>query len=326
MKVDGEYYYADVNGKLATGRIWVGTYPSHGLLPKGYYEFGADGKMLNGVVEKADGTYYYETGMLVDTGWLKVGDDYYVFTNGGKALTGSHWVGSYLTQTSRDPYMKGTFFFAADGKLANGIIEQDDGYYYYVNGVAREAGLVIVDGKYYLAEAGGKLATGRVWVGTYASNGLLPKDYYEFGADGAMLQGVVEKADGLYYYDLGKTKELGLIKRDDEYYYVGANGKLEIGRIWVGTYASNGLIAKGYYEFGADGAMLNGFEWLADGLYYYSMGAAKYIGLIVIDGDLYYIEEGGKVMTGYVWVGTYASNGLLPKGNYTFAEDGKFVK
>ena len=72
--------------------------------------------------------------------------------------------------------------------------------------------------------------------------------------------------------------------------------------------------------------MLNGFETLADGLYYYNKGVAQYLGLVVIDGDLYYIEEGGKVMTGTVWVGTYASNGLLPKGNYTFDAEGKFVK
>ena len=324
--IDSQYYYADVNGKLASGRIWVGTYPSHGLLPKGYYEFGSDGLMLSGVVAKEDGTYYYEMGRPVDTGWLKVGDDYYVFTNGGKALTGANWVGSYLTETSRNPFRKGNFYFAADGKLANGVAELEDGYYYYEKGVAKEAGLIKIGDDYYLAESGGKLATGRIWVGTYASNGLLAKGYYEFGADGAMLQGVVEKVDGLYYYNRGNTAYLGLIERDGEYYYVNEGGKLEIGRVYVGSYPSNGLVTKGYYEFGEDGAMLNGFEQLADGLYYYNKGVARYYGLKVIDNDLYYIEEGGKVMTGKVFVGTYASNGLLPRGNYTFAEDGKFVK
>ena len=192
--------------------------------------------------------------------------------------------------------------------------------------MAKEAGLIKIGDDYYLAETDGKLATGRVWVGTYASNGLLAKGYYEFGADGAMLQGVVEKADGLYYYNRGNTVYLGLIERDGEYYYVNEGGKLEIGRVYVGAYPSNGLVTKGYYEFGEDGAMLNGFEQLADGLYYYNKGVARYYGLKVIDNDLYYIEEGGKVMTGKVFVGTYASNGLLPRGNYTFAEDGKFVK
>ena len=324
--IDGNYYLAETNGKLATGRVWVGTYPSNGLLAKGYYEFDENGLMRNGVVAKEDGVYYFEKGRPVDTGWLKVGEDYYVFTDGGKALTGYHWVGSYLTQTSRNPYRKGNFYFAENGKLCGGIVEMEDGWYYYEAGVPKEAGLINIDGTYYLAETGGKLATGRVWVGTYASNDLLNKGYYEFGADGKMLQGVVEKADSLYYYDLGNTRYLGLIQRDGEYYYVNEGGKLEIGRVWVGSYPSNGLLNKGYYEFGADGAMLNGFEKLSDGLYYYNKGNATYLGLKVIGSDLYYIEEGGKVMTGRVYVGTYASNGLLPKGYYTFDAEGKFVK
>ena len=78
--------------------------------------------------------------------------------------------------------------------------------------------------------------------------------------------------------------------------------------------------------FGADGAMLNGFETLDDGIYYYNKGVAVRYGLKVIGSDLYFITDGGKVVTGRVYVGTYDSNGLLPKGNYTFDAEGKFVK
>ena len=320
--IDGIYYLSETNGKLATGRVWVGTYPSNGLLAKGYYEFGEDGKILNGVVAKEDGTYYYKNGRPVDTGWLLVDGDYYVFTNGGKALTGKNWVGTYLTETSKNPYRKGNFYFTEDGKLANGVV---DGYYYNM-GVAVQAGLINIDGTYYLAEAEGKLATGRVWVGTYASNGLLAKGYYEFGADGAMLQGVVEKEDGLYYYERGNTRYMGLILRDGEYYFVQDGGKLATGRVWVGTYDVNGLMNKGNYVFGADGAMLDGFETLEDGIYYYNKGVAVRYGLKVIGSDLYFITDGGKVVTGRVYVGTYDSNGLLPRGTYTFDAEGKFVK
>lgn len=324
--IDGNYYLAETDGKLATGRVWVGTYPSNGLLPKGYYEFDENGLICNGVVEKEDGVYYYEQGRPVDTGWLKVGEDYYVFTNGGKALTGYNWVGTYLNQTSRNPYMKGNFFFGEDGKLSSGVVQLEDGWYYYEKGVAKAAGLICIDGNYFLAEANGKLATGRIWVGSYAANGLLNKGYYTFGNDGKMLQGVVETEDGLYYYNLGNTQYLGLIERNGEYYYVNEGGKLEIGRVWVGSYPANGLVAKGYYEFGADGAMLNGFETVDGVLYYYNMGVAQRYGLKVIGADLYFITDGGKVETGRVWVGTYDSNGLLPKGYYTFDVDGKLIK
>ena len=326
VEVDGIFYYADEDGTLATGRIWVGTYPSNGLLPAGYYEFGADGAMLNGIVEKEDGVYYYEQGKPVNTGWLKVGDDYYVFTDGGKALVGKHWVGTYLTQTSRDPFKVGNFTFDENGKLANGVIETEDGLYYYQNGTTQYQGLIYVDGKYYLVGEGGKLTVGNVWVGTYDSNDLLPRGYYEFTATGEMAEGIVEKADGLYYYERGRTGYKGVIERNGEYYYVESDGKLVIGYVWVGSYASNGLLNKGYYTFGADGALLDGFEMLDDGLYYYTMGVARYYGLKIIDAELYYINEGGKVETGRVYVGTYASNGLIPKGYYNFGEDGKLIK
>ena len=328
LKVGDDYYVFTDGGKALTGRVYVGTYltkKSRDPYKIGTFVFGEDGKLANGIVEQEDGTYYYEMGLLVDTGWLKVGDDYYVFTDGGKALTGRVYVGTYLTKKSRDPYKIGTFVFTEDGKLSSGVIEGEDGYYYYEGGVAKQAGLVKLGEDYYLTEANGKVATGRVYVGTYASNGLIPAGNYTFGADGKLLQGVVELEDGLYYYDLGNTKYLGFIERNGEYYYVNEGGKLETGRVYVGTYASNKLVKPGYYEFGADGALLNGLITLADGIYYYNMGTAEYVGLKVIDGSLYYINDGGKVVTGRVYVGTYASNGLIPAGTYTFAEDGKFV-
>ena len=330
VKVGDDYYcVADKKGTVLTGYNWVGSYimeNSKNPMPTGYYEFAEDGKLLQGIVVKEDGTYYYEMGKPVDAGWVKDGDDYYVFVNGGKAMVGRNWVGTYLTQKSKDPYKSGNFIFDKDGKLVNGVAEFEDGWYYCVAGVAKEAGLVCIDGQYYYADKGGKLATGRIYVGTYPSHGLLPIGKYEFGENGAMLQGVIKKADGMYYYDLGNAKYLGLIESDGEYYFVTANGKLATGRVYVGTYDAKGIVKPAYYLFGEDGAMFNGIESLNEGLYYYEMGTPKYCGLKVIGSDLYYIEEGGKVMTGRVYVGTYASNGLLPNGYYTFDTEGRFVK
>ena len=330
VKVGDDYYcVADKKGTVLTGYNWVGSYimeNSKNPMPTGYYEFAEDGKLLQGIVVKEDGTYYYEMGKPVDAGWVKDGDDYYVSVNGGKAMVGRNWVGTYLTQKSKDPYKSGNFIFDKDGKLVNGVAEFEDGWYYCVAGVAKEAGLVCIDGQYYYADKGGKLATGRIYVGTYPSHGLLPIGKYEFGENGAMLQGVIKKADGMYYYDLGNAKYLGLIESDGEYYFVTANGKLATGRVYVGTYDAKGIVKPAYYLFGEDGAMFNGIESLNEGLYYYEMGTPKYCGLKVIGSDLYYIEEGGKVMTGRVYVGTYASNGLLPNGYYTFDTEGRFVK
>ena len=44
IKIGGDYYYARYGGKLATGDYTITT--TNGLLPKGTYHFGDDGKMV----------------------------------------------------------------------------------------------------------------------------------------------------------------------------------------------------------------------------------------------------------------------------------------
>ena len=47
IKVGDDYYYVCWSGKLKTnsGKV-IGTSQANGLLPAGWYEFGADGKMV----------------------------------------------------------------------------------------------------------------------------------------------------------------------------------------------------------------------------------------------------------------------------------------
>ena len=45
--IDGYYYYLSTNsGAAKTGRYYVLEKNANGLLPEGYYTFGADGKMI----------------------------------------------------------------------------------------------------------------------------------------------------------------------------------------------------------------------------------------------------------------------------------------
>ena len=44
IKVDGSYYYINSTLKAVTGRYWVEK--DNGLLPKGFYEFDENGKMI----------------------------------------------------------------------------------------------------------------------------------------------------------------------------------------------------------------------------------------------------------------------------------------
>ena len=144
--------------------------------------------------------------------------------------------------------------------------------YYYVDGEKTYAGLIEIDGHYYYVNSRFIVVTGNYYVWT--TNDLLPRDYYDFGADGKMLNppvdepdapvknGIVREADGvMYYYVDGEKTYAGLIKLDGYYYYVNSRCIVVTGSYYVWT--TNDLMPSGNYEFDADGRMLNPPWWLA---------------------------------------------------------------
>ena len=59
-------------------------------------------------------------------------------------------------------------------------------------------------------------------------------------------------------------------------------------------------------------------------LYYYENGNLVYAGLILLDGDYYYVRGNGEVINNRsYWI--TKTNDLLPQGMYSFGEDGKMV-
>ena len=106
-------------------------------------------------------------------------------------------------------------------------------------------------------------------------------------------------------------------------------------KYWVTR--TNGLLPEGSYEFDKNGKMVieheepevpegpkNGIVEEGGELYYYVDGVRTYAGLIMIDGDYYYVRSGGVLVRGQkYWV--TKTNGLLPEGSYEFGEDGKMI-
>ncbi len=89
--VDGDYYFADLDGKIAIGRTYV--WKGNGIVAEGHYEFGADGKALNGFVTKDDGIYYYEMGAYGQEGLNYIDGYYYCIGSDGKLwVNGSYYV------------------------------------------------------------------------------------------------------------------------------------------------------------------------------------------------------------------------------------------
>ena len=134
----------------------------------------------------------------------------------------------------------------------NGIYVEDDGTFYYVNGVRTYAGLVKDGEDYYYFNSSLAAVTGEYWVSK--TNDLLPGGNYRFDASGKMQQGVVVEDDGTYYYVNGRRSYAGLVKDGEDYYYFNSSLKAVSGKYWVNR--TNGLLSAGYYTFDSDGKMI----------------------------------------------------------------------
>lgn len=337
IQIDGDIYFVRSNGKLATGIY--NTYNNHGIKPDGPYYFDpVTGKLIedglkNGIVAEEDGLYYYVNGVLgKNAGMIEIDGNIYFVRSTGKLATGS-----YNTYNNNGILPDGIYYFApetgilTDVELKNGIIAENDGLYYYVNGLLQKgAGMIQIDGDYYFVRSNGKLATGSY--NTYNNNGLLADGVYEFDEETGKLilirDGIVFENGELYYYvDDVLQKGAGMIEIDGDYYFVRSNGKLAVGL--YNTYNNNGLLPNGEYFFdyitGKMGEAKDGIVSEGGALYYYKDGVRqKNIGMIEVDGDYYFVRSNGKLATGSY--DTYNNNGYMPNGVYFFdLETGKLV-
>jgi len=318
-KVGDDYYFVASNGRCATGTYYC--WATNCELACGNYEFGPDGKMLQGIVKKADGYYYYVNGRINSkyAGLTKVGDDYYFVAANGRCATGVY----YAWATNCD-LPCGEYEFAADGKMTQGIVVTDSGTYYYTNGKkgGKLAGLTKIGDDYYFVASNGRCATGVY--NCWATNCDLPTGTYEFGPDGKMLHGLIQKDDSIYCYVYGKLGgNAGLVKLDDGYYFVANNGRVATGK--YNCWKTLCDLPIGTYEFGPDGKMYDGFVTKSDGIYYYVNGKLGRVGLNYIDGYYYFVATNGRLVTNkdfFVW----ETNGLLLEKTYTFNELGQIVK
>jgi len=236
----GEDYYYSESGKLVTGKYYASK-TNCDLEAGAHYYFGADGKMLNGVV---DG-YYYENGKYLATGLNKVGEDYY-YIETGKAVTGKY----YASKTNCDLAAGTYYYFGEDGKMLNGVV---DGYL-YITGQKAPTGLTKYGDNYYYSESG-KVATGKYYA--KVSNCDLPEGkYYFFDTDGTFKNGVYTEEDGVYYYEEGKRVYAGLVKVGDDFYYAGKGGKCITGKKELCRRSSCVLPINREYTFGADGKIV----------------------------------------------------------------------
>ena len=240
MLIDGAYYYARTSGQLAVNtKYWITK--TNDLLPAAYYTFGADGKMLNAPVVEPE-----QPPVTPDPEQPPV--------------------------TPEEPAVK------------SGIVSEGGKLWWYVNGVKTYGGLMQIDGDYYYARSSGEILTNRTyWITKH--NDLLPAANYTFGADGKMLNapvvepeqppvtpdpeqppvtpeepevksGIVSEGGKLWWYVNGVKTYGGLMQIDGDYYYARSSGEILTNiKYWITK--TNDLLPAAYYNFGADGKMVN---------------------------------------------------------------------
>ena len=332
VKDGDDYRYFKRNGMVTSVETYVAK--TNGLLKAAKYTFDAEGRLmkLEGLHEDLNGNLCYYVDYVKNyAGLVEVDGSFYYIASDLKAVKNCTY---YVTKTN-GLKPAGYYTFDADGKMVikNGLVEENGDLYYYVDGAKTAAGLIEWDGNYYYIASNLKaVKDAKHYVFADKANGLKSAGWYWFNADGTMyLEGIREENGTKYYYKDGVKNYAGLIEISGDYYYVKSDCSVVCNRSYYVT-KSNGLMPSATYTFGADGKMVikNGIyrEKLGDGneyLFYYVNNVRQVgTGLVQLDdGSYIYVRSGANLAVGSYYVSK--TNDLLPKGTYTFGEDGKMV-
>ena len=332
VKDGDDYRYFKRNGMVTSMETYVAK--TNDLLKAAKYTFDAEGKLmkLEGLHEDLNGNLCYYVDYVKNyAGLVEVDGSFYYIASDLKAVKNCTY---YVTKTN-GLKPAGYYTFDADGKMVikNGLVEENGDLYYYVDGAKTAAGLIEWDGNYYYIASNLKaVKDAKHYVFADKANGLKSAGWYWFNADGTMyLEGIREENGTKYYYKDGVKNYAGLIEISGDYYYVKSDCSVVCNRSYYVT-KSNGLMPSATYTFGADGKMVikNGIyrEKLGDGneyLFYYVNNVRQVgTGLVQLDdGSYIYVRSGANLAVGSYYVSK--TNDLLPKGTYTFGEDGKMV-
>ena len=332
VKDGDDYRYFKRNGMVTSVETYVAK--TNGLLKAAKYTFDAEGRLmkLEGLHEDLNGNLCYYVDYVKNyAGLVEVDGSFYYIASDLKAVKNC----TYYVTKANNLKPAGFYTFDAEGKMVikSGLVEENGDLYYYVDGAKTAAGLIEWEGNYYYIASNLKaVKDARHYVFADKANGLKAAGWYWFNADGTMfLEGIREENGTKYYYKNGVKNYAGLIEISGGYYYVKSDCSVVCGRSYYVT-KSNGLMPSATYTFDADGKMVikNGIyrEKLGDGneyLFYYVNNVRQVgTGLVQLDdGSYIYVRSGANLAVGNYYVSK--TNDLLPKGTYTFGEDGKMV-
>ncbi len=181
-------------------------------------------------------------------------------------------------------------------------------------------GVTEIDGSLYYIDYYGEVLCGEIWV--MKTNGLTQTGWHYTDENGRFYDNQFMWTDGAWYYlEKGAvSSKRGVVTIGEDMYYIGWNGVVQSGKMWVTT--TNDITQTGWHYTDELGRFYNNEFVTVDGkLYYMENGApCDERGLTTIDGNLYYISWNGVIQTGRFWVSV--TNGLGNVGYYTADENG----
>ena len=325
--VDGSYYFFS--------RVSLNALNGYCKIDGHYYTF-EDHKLVRGeLATDSRGTKYYWAGALIADGWCEIDGNSYYFYN-GYAYTGGKSV-----ETSRYSGEFYYYLFGEDGIMVRMLDGIYNGVYYQQGKKIPYLGLVEFEGNYYYISSNAQPIKNKTYFittlndVTYPDGTPITKGSYEFDEEGRMVMrnGLI---NGVYYVNNIKAPYAGLIEHEGNYYYISDNARPVCDKTYFITklndvcYADGTPIAKGSYEFDAEGRMImrNG---LINGVYYVNNVKTPYAGLIESNGYYYYISDNARPVANKTYFitklndVTYPDGTPIAKGSYDFDEEGRMV-
>ena len=240
-KIDGYWYYFNVNGVMATG--WT---VQEGRPDRQYY-YDADGKIHYGWLTLDGKTYYFHpvTGIMQKQCERKVDNKYYYFNADGVMATG------WTVQEGRPDKR---YYYDADGSMCYGEKKIDGHWYYFhpVTGVMMTGWVKHHNHTYYYN------ADGSMYYGEKKFNGHW---YYFRDVTGIMATGWAKHHGHTYFYN-----------DDGTMYY----GEKKINGCWYYFRDITGIMATGWtvhhskqYYYAEDGKMCYGLQTIDNVRYYF---------------------------------------------------------
>ena len=287
-KIDGKYYYFSDSGAMLTG--WIKDFVSYG---DGYdytnwYYADSSGALASGW-KQISGTWYYfhpTACYMYSDGVWKINEKYYYFYPNGAMGTG--WIKQTFPIGGGQYY---TFWYYADGsgELAREW-KQIGGVWYYFD-LEMVVGSRMIDGKLYVFQGSGTLATKPGWVKVVYFDDYT--NWYYLKNDGTATEGWKSIGGAWYYFYPGEgfmvSSTVGEI--DGKLYVFTESGALSKGGwVKVGTYYDNNV----YWAYAnAEGIALTNWQKIGGQWYYFNEDGLMMANAAVIDGQIHLFTSGG---------------------------------